>query len=98
MEGSENIVGLKSPAVDFLIKKVLDANSQAELEVAAHALDRVLIHGHYVIPWRYLKKHYLLYNRALQHPKTLPAYYSATEWAIQYWWHTPQAGAAKPLV
>lgn len=87
--GSENIAGLKSPLVDQLIQKMLDANSQAEQEVAAHALDRVLIHGHYIIPWRYLKKHYLLYNRELQHPAILPTYYAATEWAIQTWWRAP---------
>lgn len=91
MPGSENMAGVKSAAIDALIKNVLDATSQQELEVAAKALDRVLTHSHYFIPWRYLTKHYLIYNRTLQHPERLPTYYGATEWAIQYWWTRPGA-------
>jgi microcin C transport system substrate-binding protein len=84
--GSENIAGVKSRAVDELIGKLLDAGSQEELEVAAHALDRVLMHAHYYIPWRYLTKHYLIYNRRLKRPSTLPIYYGANEWMIATWW------------
>ena len=86
VKGSENISGVKSRVVDELIQKLLNANSQKELETTAHALDRVLIHNHYVIPWRYLTKHYLIYNERLKRPQTLPAYYGAQEWAITYWW------------
>jgi len=100
--GSENIAGVKSPVVDELIKKLLNSADQAEFEVTAKALDRVLIHGHYFIPWRYLTKHYLIYNKALQRPKTLPLYYSATEWATQYWWAAPGGAttntSAKPAI
>ena len=56
--------------------------------------NRVLTHSHYVIPWRYLTKHYLIYNKALQRPRKLPAYYSATEWAIQFWWTAPDQALA----
>lgn len=84
--GSENLIGVKSRAVDALIQRVLDANSQAELEIAAHALDRVLIHSHYVVPWRYLTHHYLIYNQKLAYPEKLPLYYGAYEWVIGTWW------------
>lgn len=97
--GSENIIGVQSPVVDALIKRLLDANSQEQLETAAHALDRVLIHNHYVIPWRYLTKHYFIYNQRLQAPATLPRYYGAYEWTISSWWDSnaaqPQAQAAR---
>jgi microcin C transport system substrate-binding protein len=86
ISGSENIAGVKSHAVDVLIGKVLDANSQEELETAAHALDRVLIHSHYVIPWRYLTSHYLIYKSYLRRPAKLPTYYAAQDWALGYWW------------
>jgi peptide/nickel transport system substrate-binding protein/microcin C transport system substrate-binding protein len=84
--GSENIIGVQSPVVDALIKRLLDADNQEQLETAAHALDRVLIHNHYVIPWRYLTKHYFIYNQRLQAPATLPRYYGAYEWTISSWW------------
>ena len=84
--GSENIAGVKSRVVDDLINMLLDANSQEELEVAAHALDRVLMHAHYFIPWRYLTKFYLIYNHRLKRPARLPLYYGANEWALATWW------------
>lgn len=86
VKGSENIIGVKSPAVDALIQKLLDASTQQELETAAHAVDRVLINGHYVIPFRYLKDHYFIYNKRLQRPKTLPSYYGPYEWVLGSWW------------
>jgi len=84
--GSENLIGLKSKAVDDLIKKLYEANTQAEYETTAHALDRVLMHGFYLVPWRYLSNFYFIHHKRLQHPKTLPLYYGAYEWVIGYWW------------
>src|SRR5690606_13774873 len=84
--GSENLAGVKSPVVDDLIQKLLDAGSQEELETVARALDRVLIHNHYVVPWRYLTNHYLIYHKRLQRPAALPTYYGAYEWGIGTGW------------
>jgi microcin C transport system substrate-binding protein len=42
LQYSRNWGGIKSPVVDFLIEKIVGANSRAELRTAAHALDRVL--------------------------------------------------------
>src|SRR5690606_1103401 len=58
--GSKNVIAVKSPVVDEQLQKLLDAGSQRELEAAGRALDRVLRHGHYVHPWRYLDKHHLV--------------------------------------
>lgn len=92
--GSENVIGVQSPVVDELIRKLLDADSREELEVTARALDRVLLHGHYILPWRYLTNHYLIHHRRLQRPAKLPLYYGAQEWAIATWWD----GTARPAV
>src|SRR4029077_8755991 len=40
--GSRNYVGMKNPAVDALIERVIFAKSRAELVAATRALDRVL--------------------------------------------------------
>lgn len=45
-----NLPGIKDPAVDALIEKVVQAQNRAELRTAVHALDRVLTWGHYVVP------------------------------------------------
>jgi microcin C transport system substrate-binding protein len=72
--------------VDALIKNVLNANSEAELQTAAHALDRVLMHGYYIIPWRYLTHSYMIHSKRLQRPRILPDYYDPYGWAQATWW------------
>ncbi len=44
---SRNTAGIKSPAVDFLIEKIIGAKNRAELVTAARALDRVLCWSFY---------------------------------------------------
>jgi microcin C transport system substrate-binding protein len=48
--GSRNAIGIKNPAVDTLIDKVIFAKDRAELVAATHALDRVLLWNFYVVP------------------------------------------------
>jgi len=49
-EGSRNYGGIKNPAVDAMIDKVIFAKDRAELLAATKALDRVLLWNHYVVP------------------------------------------------
>lgn len=84
--GSENYAGVKSAAVDHLIQTLMNAESEEQQQTAAKALDRVLIHSHYFIPWRYLTDHYVIYHQRLKQPDILPRYYTATEWALRTWW------------
>ena len=54
--GSRNYVGIKNPAVDALIERVIFAKDRDELVAATKALDRVLLWNHYVVPqWTYRK-------------------------------------------
>lgn len=91
--GSNNVIGVKSPVIDDLLHKLLDADSQQAEQTAARALDRVLMHGYYIQPWRYLTDHHLIYNQRLRHPAQLPLYYAANDWVIGYWWdsNAPQS-------
>ena len=49
-EGSENIIGVCSPAIDALVDKVVNAPDRESLLVATHALDRVLLWNWYLVP------------------------------------------------
>ncbi len=49
-QGSDNLWGLKSPAVDQIVHALIGAQTREQLVDATHALDRVLMHGYYVIP------------------------------------------------
>ena len=48
--GSRNLIGIKDPAIDKLIDHIVFAKNRADLVVATHALDRVLLWHHYVVP------------------------------------------------
>lgn len=49
-QGSSNYAGIKNPAVDALIKRVVFAKDREELIASTRALDRVLMWNHYVVP------------------------------------------------
>jgi microcin C transport system substrate-binding protein len=48
--GSRNTLGIKNPAVDALIEKIVFAADRASLVAATRALDRVLLWNFYVVP------------------------------------------------
>lgn len=88
-KGSDNLIGLKSPAVDALVDHVVRAKSRADLVAAARALDRVLVSGHYVIPHYFSPTHRVAYRNTLAMPATLPQHYTAQEWVLTTWWKKP---------
>jgi microcin C transport system substrate-binding protein len=48
--GSRNLPGIKNPAVDALINRIIFAKDRAELVASCKALDRVLLWNCYVVP------------------------------------------------
>jgi microcin C transport system substrate-binding protein len=93
-QGSDNMLGLKSPAVDAILSALVHAQTREQLVDATHALDRVLMNGHYVVPHWFSTTHRVAYNRTLRFPVTLPLYYSAEEWIVSTWWLAPEAQQA----
>jgi len=64
----ENYAGIKSPAVDFLVERIIGAKSEAELNTAGRALDRILMWGFYLIPGSYPGGRHLVYWDRFGHP------------------------------
>jgi microcin C transport system substrate-binding protein len=88
--GSDNLVGIKNPAVDAMIDKVVVAKTDEELVAAAHALDRILLWNHYVVPqWAYGKIRTARWNR-FGRPHTMPKYGMAAFPAL-WWWDAEKA-------
>jgi microcin C transport system substrate-binding protein len=82
--GSRNLIGIKNPAVDALIDKVIFAKDRSELVAATHALDRVLLWNHYVVPqWNYPKVRTARWDR-FSRPAEMPKYGQAAFPAL--WW------------
>ena len=53
-QGSQNYAGIKNPAVDKLVDRIIFAKSRQELVDACRALDRVLLWNQYVVPMWHL--------------------------------------------
>lgn len=95
-QGSDNMSGLKSPAVDALLRALVLAQTKEALVSAARALDRVLMNGYYIVPQWFSTTHRIAYKRELRYPQTLPLYYSAEDWIVSTWWFAPPSEANAP--
>ena len=71
-DGNWNFSGIKHPAIDFLIERIVGASSRQEHLTAVHALDRVLLHLHLVVPHWYLPEHRYLFWDKFGMPETAP--------------------------
>ena len=90
--GSRNFIGLKDPAIDTLVEKLIAADSREELITRTRALDRVLLWGHYVIPNWHIKTWRAAYWNHLAHPQTTPAY----DIGLMTWWKKPDVKRPTP--
>ena len=88
--GSENVIGIKNPAVDAMIDKIVAAKTPDELTAATRALDRILLWNHYVVPqWGYNKMRTARWDRfSRQDP--LPKFGMAA-FPTLWWWDADKA-------
>lgn len=89
VEGSQNYAGIKNPAVDAMIEKIVNAKDRPALTVACRALDRILLNEFYAVPNWYFRKHRLVYWKKFGKPKVAPKYGTGIP---DSWW----AEEAKP--
>jgi microcin C transport system substrate-binding protein len=83
-EGSRNLIGIREPAIDALVEKIVDAPDRKSLVAATRALDRVLLWGHYVIPQWHVRNDRIAYWDRFGIPKH-PKYGVDT----MSWWIDP---------
>jgi microcin C transport system substrate-binding protein len=79
-------MGVKHPVVDALVDKIISTSSREELIIACRALDRVLLHGDYLVPNWYINTHRIAFWNRFERPDSLPLYYNPKSWAISTWW------------
>jgi microcin C transport system substrate-binding protein len=92
MAGSRNIIGIKNPAIDRLIERLIFAKDRDDLVAATKALDRVLLWNHYVVPqWNYPKVRTARWDR-FGRPAELPKYGQSAFPGI--WWYDADKAAS----
>jgi microcin C transport system substrate-binding protein len=88
--GSRNIGGIKNPAVDALIERIIFAKNRDELVAACKAMDRVLLWNCYLVP-----QFIIPYVRSARwdrfsHPERLPKY-GVAGFPNLWWWDAEKA-------
>jgi microcin C transport system substrate-binding protein len=79
--------------VDALLEQAVAATTRPELVARLRALDRVLRHGHYVVPQYFANTLRVGYrNGKFERPAVKPDYFRAEDWVLRTWWRKQQGG------
>lgn len=89
--GSSNLAGIKNPAIDSILGRISAADNRNEFLAACRALDRVIAHGHFMIPAWTSRETHAAYNAwRLERPAMVPPYppegVPYMEWPMTVWW------------
>jgi microcin C transport system substrate-binding protein len=92
ISASRNYGGIKDPAVDSLIKRIIFAKDREELIAATKALDRVLLWNEYMLPgWTIRFDRTARWDRFAR-PDVLPEY-AEPSFLTVWWWDEAKAKA-----
>ncbi|WP_425373519.1 extracellular solute-binding protein [Phyllobacterium leguminum] len=86
LKGGRNLSGIRNPAIDKLIERVIYAKDRDELVAAVHALDRVLLWNYYVVPHWYDDEINVAYWNKFGMPEKQPEYSGIDPFS---WWIDP---------
>ncbi len=88
-KGSRNLIGIKNPAIDKLIDKIIFAKDRAELVATTRAMDRVLLWNNYVVPQWYAPFSRIAYWDRFGAPETRPS--QSVGFPSIWWWNEDAA-------
>ena len=86
-DGSRNWMGMKSPAAEAMIGRLLTSDSRDDFLAATRALDRVLTTGRYVVPIWHAPIARLAHAKELRYPTDLPMYGDWIGFQPDVWWY-----------
>jgi microcin C transport system substrate-binding protein len=92
---SRNQVGIKNPAIDVLIDKIISAPDRAALIAACRAMDRVLMWNHYVVPMWFKASDWIAYWKRVKRPEKMPGYSPGYP---DIWWFDAETAATMKKV
>jgi microcin C transport system substrate-binding protein len=85
--GSRNVIGIKSPAIDTLIERLIYSRDRADLVTATRALDRVLLWNTYVVPQFHSPVDRVAYWNKFNRPLTVPRHTNTYASFLRTWWY-----------
>jgi microcin C transport system substrate-binding protein len=89
--GSGNYAGIKNPAIDALVARLGAVDTEEDFLATCRALDRVIAHGHYMVPaWTSRNRRIAYSTWRLERPAVVPAYppegVPYMDWFMFTWW------------
>jgi microcin C transport system substrate-binding protein len=73
ISGSRNLAGIADPVVDFLVKRALAADTEADYTLALKALDRRLRYQHYGVLNYHIRHHRIAWwDKFARPPEPIP--------------------------
>jgi len=89
--GSGNYGGVKSPAIDSVLSKLVLADNRDDFLASCRALDRLVAHGYYMVPAWTSRGTRIAYSAwALERPAAVPPYppegIPYMDWPMMVWW------------
>jgi microcin C transport system substrate-binding protein len=89
-EGSRNLLGIRDPAIDKIVERLIFARDRADLVAATRALDRVLLWGHYVVPHFHSPVDRIAYWDKFGRPAVIPRFAGPQDAFLRVWWYDKQ--------
>jgi microcin C transport system substrate-binding protein len=88
--GARNVGGIKNPAVDALIERIIFAHNREEQVACCKAMDRVLLWNFYLVPQFIFGFERTARWDRFSHPEPLPKY-GASAFPTLWWWDADKA-------
>nr|WP_025057435.1 extracellular solute-binding protein [Sulfitobacter noctilucicola] len=86
-DGSRNMMGVQSAAIDAMIDTMLSARAAEDFTSATRALDRLLTAGRYVIPIWQFNEGLIAHRATMKYPDKIPLYGDGPNYMPEVWWH-----------
>ena len=87
VEGENNVCGIKNPAIDEIVTKLIEAKNRHDLVIYTHVLDRILCANYYVVPQWYLNKDRFVYWNKFSGPKVNAGKSYIITNFLNWWWY-----------
>jgi len=84
--GTRNYMGIKNPALDELVDKIVSAKNRKDLVTNVQAQDRILTHQYYVVPHWYIAYDRAVYWNKFGKPKINASQAAISNNILEWWW------------
>ena len=84
--GTRNYIGIKNPALDELIERIVSAKTRKDLVVNIQALDRILTHQYYMVSHWYIAYDRAVYWNKFGRPKINASQNLIINNVLEWWW------------